>query len=210
MPKRKLQDNNVVITGGGGGLGAALGQEFVYSGCNVALLDIDYERAVLAADQISGGRAVPIACDVTSQESCSQALSQASAELGPIDILVNNAGLAHRSPFAETDIAVLERIMNINFWGSAMCTKLALQGIIERRGGHRGDNFNCGICAAARPHRICGVQARPPRPIPPRLVRNCARRGSMSWLLLHRSSTPRSANEPSVAMARSPHTRDRR
>ena len=62
MPKRKLQDKNVVITGGGGGLGAALGQEFVYSGCNVALLDIEYERAVLAADGISRGRVLPIAC----------------------------------------------------------------------------------------------------------------------------------------------------
>jgi len=132
--KRKLEDKNVVITGGGGGLGAALGREFGFAGCNVALLDIDYEAAVLAADRIEQGEATAVECDVTDFDSCAAAITTATERLGPIDILVNNAGLSHRSVFADTDLAVIHRIMNINFWGSVNCTRITLPVITERRG----------------------------------------------------------------------------
>lgn len=134
MAKRKLEGKNVVITGGGGGLGSALGREFGYSGANVALLDIDYGAAVVAADRVTTSKAVAIECDVTDWDSCALAIATAERELGPTDILINNAGLAHRSAFAETDLSVLYRIMDINFWGSVYCTKAALATITERRG----------------------------------------------------------------------------
>lgn len=134
MAKRKLEGKNVVITGGGGGLGAALGKEFSYFGCNVALLDIDYESAVLAADRIERGTATAIECDVTSFSACRDAIALAEERIGPTDILVNNAGRSHRSAFAETDLDVIHRIMDINFWGSVNCTKIALPTITERRG----------------------------------------------------------------------------
>jgi NAD(P)-dependent dehydrogenase (short-subunit alcohol dehydrogenase family) len=134
MPKRKLDGKTVVITGGGGGLGAALGQEFAFAGGNVALLDIDYGNAVLAADRIKGAVALPVECDVTDEIACRAALAKVDREVGPIDILVNNAGLAHRSAFVATDTAVLRKVMEVNFWGSVYCTKIAVPTIIERRG----------------------------------------------------------------------------
>jgi len=123
-----------VVTGGGGGLGAALGREFAVAGGNVALLDIDHETAVLAADKIERGTAVAIECDVTDFDSCHQAFAAVAERLGPVDILVNNAGLSHRSAFAKTDLAVIRRVMDINFWGSVNCTKIALPQITERNG----------------------------------------------------------------------------
>lgn len=134
MPKRKLEGKNVIITGGGGGLGAALGQEFSLAGANVALLDIDYEAAVLAADRIAKGSAIAVECDVTDEQACAAAITRVEHDLGPIDMLVNNAGLAHRSAFSETDVAVLQRIMDVNFWGSVYCTKAAYASILARRG----------------------------------------------------------------------------
>lgn len=134
MAKRKLQGKNVVITGGGGGLGAALGRELGYAGANVSLLDIDYGAAVVAADRVTTGSAVPVECDVTSWDSCTAAIVQAEAANGPTDILINNAGLAHRSTFATTDLEVLHRVMDINFWGAVHCTKATLPTITERRG----------------------------------------------------------------------------
>lgn len=134
MARRKLDGKNVVITGGGGGLGAALGREFSLAGCNVALLDIDYQAAVLAADRIERGQATAVECDVTDLDSCAAAIATGAERLGPVDILVNNAGLSHRSAFAETDLAVIHRIMDINFWGSVNCTKVALPTIRDRRG----------------------------------------------------------------------------
>lgn len=132
--KRKLDGKNVIVTGGGGGLGAALGREFGFAGANVALLDIDYEAAVLAADRIERGTTTAVECDVTDFNSCREAIAVAEERLGPTDVLVNNAGLSHRSAFADTDIDVIRRIMDINFWGSVNCTKIALATITERRG----------------------------------------------------------------------------
>lgn len=132
--KRKLDGKNVIVTGGGGGLGAALGREFGFAGANVALLDIDYEAAVLAADRIERGTTTAVEFDVTDLTSCTEAIALAEERLGPTDILVNNAGLSHRSAFADTDIDVIRRIMDINFWGSINCTKIALPTITERRG----------------------------------------------------------------------------
>ena len=134
MAKRDLARKTVVITGGGGGLGAALGQEFAFSGASVALLDIDYGNAVVAADRITQRPAIAIECDVTDRGSCRAAIARVHEELGPTDVLVNNAGLSHRSAFVETDVEVLHRIMDINFWGAVNCTKEALPSILERRG----------------------------------------------------------------------------
>ncbi len=134
MARRKLDGKNVIITGGGGGLGAALGREFSFAGCKVALLDIDYGAAVVAADRIEQGTATAIECDVTDFASCEAAIATAEQKLGPTDILVNNAGLSHRSAFAQTRVDVIRRIMDINFWGSVHCTKIALPTITDRRG----------------------------------------------------------------------------
>lgn len=132
--KRSLEGKNVIITGGGGGLGAALGREFGFAGANAALLDIDYEAAVLAADRVERGTTIAVECDVTDFSSCREAVAMAEERLGPTDILVNNAGVSHHSTFAETDIDVIQRIMDVNFWGSVYCTKLTLPTISERRG----------------------------------------------------------------------------
>ena len=134
MAKRILEGKNVIITGGGGGLGAALGREFGFAGANVALLDIDHGAAALAADRIEQGTTTAIECDVTSYDGCAAAIAVAEDRIGPTDILVNNAGLSHRSAFAEMDLAVIHRIMDINFWGSVNCTKIVLPTVTERRG----------------------------------------------------------------------------
>jgi NAD(P)-dependent dehydrogenase (short-subunit alcohol dehydrogenase family) len=134
MAKRNLEKRTVVITGGGGGLGAALGQEFAYAGASVALLDIDYGNAVVAADRITQRPAIAVECDVTDRDSCHAAIARVHEKLGPTDVLVNNAGLSHRSAFTETDIEVLHRIMDVNFWGAVNCTKEVLPSVLEQRG----------------------------------------------------------------------------
>ncbi|MCP4964718.1 MAG: SDR family oxidoreductase [bacterium] len=134
MAKRKIEGKNVVITGGGGGLGSALAREFGFAGANVALLDIDFGNAVVAADGVPNTTAIPVECDVTDPESCAAAIATAEEKLGPTDFLINNAGIAHHSLYAETDLAVLQRVMDVNFWGAVHCTNATLASITERRG----------------------------------------------------------------------------
>jgi short-subunit dehydrogenase len=127
---------NVVITGAGHGIGAALARRFARSGYAVAVLDLDGEAAEAVAKRLAekGGTALPIACDVTDPEDTRHAVQRVIEQWGGVDILVNNAGITHVGLVGETDAAVLRRVMDVNFFGAVHCTKAALQSLVERRG----------------------------------------------------------------------------
>jgi NAD(P)-dependent dehydrogenase (short-subunit alcohol dehydrogenase family) len=61
-------------------------------------------------------------------------MAQASARFGSIDVLINNAGIAHRSAFADTQVDVLRRVMDVNFFGAVHCTHAAIASLRQRKG----------------------------------------------------------------------------
>jgi len=126
----------VVITGAAGGIGRALARRFSAAGARLALLDRD--RDALAALPVRpdavGTAVLAIPCDVTSIEDCAVAIARVVAEYGGVDVLVNNAGITHISPFADTDVDVLRRVMDVNFFGAVNMTHVALGSLLERRG----------------------------------------------------------------------------
>jgi NAD(P)-dependent dehydrogenase (short-subunit alcohol dehydrogenase family) len=114
----------VAITGAAGGLGTALARAFDQAGARLALLDLEAPRAL--ADELGGG-ALALSCDVTEPAACAAAVEAVVDRLGRLDVLVNNAGITHRSPFASTDVEVLRRVMDVNFFGAVHATRAALQ-----------------------------------------------------------------------------------
>lgn len=127
----------VVITGAAGGLGLALSKQFLAAGARVALLDVDGAAVRMAVNYLlfsTPGRALAVTCDVSDTTECQHAIATVIAHWGGIDVLVNNAGIAHRSLLADTDLAVLQRVMDVNFFGAVHCTLLALRSLRARRG----------------------------------------------------------------------------
>jgi NAD(P)-dependent dehydrogenase (short-subunit alcohol dehydrogenase family) len=127
----------VVITGAAGGLGLALSKQFLAAGARVALLDVNGSAARMEAERLlptAPGRVLAITCDVSDTTDCQHAIATVFAHWGGIDVLVNNAGIAHRSLLCDTDLAVLRRVMDINFFGAVHCTQLALRSLRARRG----------------------------------------------------------------------------
>jgi NAD(P)-dependent dehydrogenase (short-subunit alcohol dehydrogenase family) len=127
---------SVVITGAAHGIGAALAECFVRAGHRVAVLDRDAEGVEARAAALDGGgaQALPVVCDVTSAPACDEAMARVRAAFGGIDVLVNNAGITHMGLFAETDVEVLRRVMEVNFFGAVHATHAALPSLLERRG----------------------------------------------------------------------------
>ena len=131
-----MRERNVVVTGGGSGIGAATARAFASEGARVALLDLDGAKArSLAAEIRNGGAPVlPIECDVSKPLECDAAVRAVGDAWGGIDVLVNNAGITHVGRVLETEVDVVRRVLEVNFFGAVHCTRAALPSLLERRG----------------------------------------------------------------------------
>ena len=100
-----------VVTGGGGGIGAATARELARAGASVAALDRDGDMASSVAREIerSGGRAIGILADIGNPDSVAAAADQVAKELGPCRVLVNNAAIRHRNPLIGIDLETWNR-----------------------------------------------------------------------------------------------------
>ena len=126
-----------VVTGGAGGIGAAICRRFAAEGAAVAVFDINLQAAgeVAAQIQAAGGRARAVAVDLTSQDSVNQAVAQAENQLGAIDLLVNNAGWDKFEYFLKTDPALWQKIVAINLFGPLHMHHAVARGMAERGRG---------------------------------------------------------------------------
>jgi len=137
FPKRfSLKDKVVVITGASSGIGLALAYEFAKRG---AILVLSARSTVLLkeieADMRSKEYNVShVTTDVTSSEDCKLLINKTIERHGRIDILINNAGISMRALFAEVEMDVIRRVMDVNFWGTAYCTRYAIASLLESKG----------------------------------------------------------------------------
>lgn len=133
---KDLHNKVVIITGGSSGIGFALAMEFGRLGAAVVISARNPHNLDDALQRIkeSGIRAIAVRADVSVEEDCRKLIETAVAHFGSIDILVNNAGISMRAVFAKTDLSVLRKLMDTNFWGTVYCTKYALPHLLKTRG----------------------------------------------------------------------------
>ena len=130
-----MRNKVVVITGASSGIGLALALQALEEGAFVAVC----ARNCSALSQtyshfIEKGSLLVMSVDVSKEIACKQFIEAIQTKWGSIDVLINNAGISMRSLFADTDLKVLEELMNINFWGTVYCTKYALNSIKASKG----------------------------------------------------------------------------
>jgi len=96
-----LEGQVAVVTGGGAGIGRGIAELFAQAGAAVVVSDLKKETADEVAQSIlaAGGRALGIACDVTSADARKALVDAAVAAFGKVTILVNNAGGGGPKPF---------------------------------------------------------------------------------------------------------------
>jgi NAD(P)-dependent dehydrogenase (short-subunit alcohol dehydrogenase family) len=93
----ELQDQVVVVTGGGNGIGRAMAKRFAAEGAaGVVVADLDTDAAVGVATEVTeaGGAAFALPCDVADEEQVVGLLDLAEERFGPIDLFCANAGVA--------------------------------------------------------------------------------------------------------------------
>jgi len=122
----------VVVTGGGGGIGATLSRRFAAAGARVVVADLNGDAAAEVAKEIDG---TAFAGDVASEEGVAALIEASRAAVGEVDVFCANAGIA---PFggAEAPEEVWAKIWDVNVMAHVRAARLLLPGWLERGKGH--------------------------------------------------------------------------
>jgi NAD(P)-dependent dehydrogenase (short-subunit alcohol dehydrogenase family) len=118
-PSFDLTDQVAVVTGASSGIGRHFALLLAAAGAKVALAARRLDRLAEVAAEIAeeGGDCLPLACDVTRQDSIAAAIAQAETGLGGLSILVNNAGVVVSRPLFEHTDADWDHVVDTNLKG---------------------------------------------------------------------------------------------
>lgn len=146
-----LSGKCVIITGGAMGIGFAISFRFAEAGAAVVIADINDKEARDSCQFLkeAGYSAIPIHCDVGSEEDVKNMLSATASKMGGVDILVNNAGIYPRIPLAQMTGDDFDRVIGVNLKGVFLCSREASQQMIER--GKGGCIINMASIDAVHP-----------------------------------------------------------
>lgn len=133
-----LKNQVAIVTGGGRGIGRAIGRRFAAEGAAVVLTARTRAEIDAAAGEISkaGGRALPVAADVSDPAACEQVVAQARKAFAQVDILVNNAGIfGPVKPLEEVTPEEWDQVLAVNLRGAFLLSRLVLPEMYARGAG---------------------------------------------------------------------------
>ena len=139
-PPLSLRDQHVLITGGSSGIGLALARQSAAAGARVSLIARDPAKLAAAQASVSavGGGAAQVftvSADVAVEREGLDALAAAERVHGPVDILIASAGVARPGYFEEVPVAVFERTMAVNYFGTLYLLKAVIPAMRRRARG---------------------------------------------------------------------------
>jgi len=134
-----LPERVAVVTGGGGGIGAATARLFAQHGAHVVITDIDRGLAESLADEIrkSGGSALAVVADVRDAGEVTGLARSVLDRYGRVDVLVNNVGhwLRHPGNFVDTEPELWDELYRINLHHVFLVTHAFLPAMISEHAG---------------------------------------------------------------------------
>lgn len=128
------KDKVVVVTGGTEGIGKALVISLINLGAKVATCGRNHDKLYRLQTEFPSANLHTVVTDVSTENDCRRLMETTIKVFGGIDILINNAGISMRALLKEANTEVIQKVMDINFYGTVYCTKYALDSIIARKG----------------------------------------------------------------------------
>ncbi|TQD35412.1 SDR family oxidoreductase [Haloflavibacter putidus] len=125
LQNNALKSKNIVVTGGGSGLGKAMTRYFLELGAKVVITSRNLEKLQKAAKELeeaTGGKCFPIACDVRNYDEVEKMRDQAIEQMGSVDVLLNNAAGNFIFPTERLSANAFDTIIDIVLKGSKNCT----------------------------------------------------------------------------------------
>ena len=134
----RLAGKTVVITGAGRGIGAVMAKRMAQEGANVVVTDVLDTKGTVEAITQSGGSAIGISVDVTSDDNLAAMVEATEKAFGSLDILVNNASIfaaLQPKPFMQIDNDEFDKVMTVNARGVHQATRAVVPAMLRAGGG---------------------------------------------------------------------------
>ena len=134
-----VNEKNVLITGGAGGLGSDTVRTLAKNGANVLILDINEIAGNELADEvnqnITEGKAEFVLCDLADVDETRDCVSRLAEQNSGIDILINNAAIYPSKDLLEYSMDEYRKIQTVNVEAGIVCTNVIVPGMIEKQWG---------------------------------------------------------------------------
>ncbi len=131
-----FENQTVLITGGGRGIGETIALKFATLGADIALLDSNPNfDNIIKSTKLLGSKCITFQADVTDFESIDAILKKISEEQGGISILVNNAGITKDELFMRMKPEQWSKVIDVNLNGIFNVTKAVIRQMIKQRFG---------------------------------------------------------------------------
>lgn len=132
-----LTGQRTLVTGAGGGIGAAVAKGFAEAGAAVTVVDIDGDaaEAVAGACRDMGVSATALQADCGDVSAIDEMVGAGTAAMGGLDVIVNNAGVTRHAYVMDLTEADWDRMFRVNSKGVFFCMQRAARQMIEQGGG---------------------------------------------------------------------------
>ena len=138
MSKFRLEERTVIVTGGAGGLGAAMAKACAEAGANVVVASRNKENIDRVAEEITGDgqTAIALPVDITDASQLDDMIAQSVEAFGSVDVIVNSAGRWGKSHLAEdTPLDEWQQVIELNLTGCFLSCLAAGKQMIKQNHG---------------------------------------------------------------------------
>jgi 2-hydroxycyclohexanecarboxyl-CoA dehydrogenase len=154
---KRLDGKVAIITGGAGGIGAAVATLFCQEGARIALVDLPQsplaDVAARIRREVPGAQIMELGLDVSAEAAAKAIALQTVAQYGALDVLVNNAGVRAYEPLAEAKAETWQQVIATNLLAYAFLIRESLPAL--RKSG-RGSIVNVSSTHAVNPRAGMG------------------------------------------------------
>ena len=150
----RLDDKNVIVTGGAMGIGLGIAEQHADAGANLLLVDMNADALAEAVTHLEGRgtKVATMQVDLTAEDAADKVVARCVEEFGSIDVLINNAGIYPQVPMLQMDRATFDRVYNLNLKAVAFLSQAAARHMVENE--IRGAIVNIGSIDSFHPSMV--------------------------------------------------------
>jgi len=139
-PSYDLSGKRALVTGAGSGIGRAAAMLLAHYGAQVAVCDIEADRARKVSEEIrsEGGEAIAVQADVSRGESVAAMVRTVVETFGGLDVLISNAGIGGEvKPILEQSEEAWDAVQAVNLKGAFLCGRQGAEQMVRQGTGGR-------------------------------------------------------------------------